>query len=64
MNDERGAVLQNQKITHTVVFGDTLRSLAEQYYGSTDYWNRIWLANQQTLKNPDNVIPGQMLVIP
>ena len=57
-------MILKQKTTHTVVFGDTLQSLSEHYYGSTDYWNRIWLANQQTLKNPDNIIPGQMLVIP
>lgn len=57
-------MLQHKKDTCTVVYGDTLRSLALKYYGSSDYWQRIWLANQQTLKNPENVIPGQMLVIP
>lgn len=57
-------MLQKKKTIHTVMFGDTLRSLSEQFYGSTDYWKRIWLANQQTLKNPENVTPGQMLVIP
>lgn len=57
-------MLANKKITWTVQYGDTLRSLSEQFYGTADLWERIWLANQQTLKNPENVFPGQMLVIP
>lgn len=52
------------KESRVVVFGDTLRSLADECYGNADLWQRIWFANQQTLKNPENVIPGQILVIP
>lgn len=50
--------------THTVVKGDTLSKLAKQYYGNANQWKRIYEANQDAIKNPDLIYPGQTLKIP
>lgn len=56
--------LTRNQLIHIVSFGDTLRSISMQYYGNDYCWARIWTANQQTLKNPENVMAGMSLVIP
>ncbi len=43
--------------------GQTLSSIAYQFYGKSD-WNRIYQANKHILKSPDRVDPGITLVIP
>ena len=43
--------------------GQTLSSIAYQFYGKSD-WNRIYQANSHILKSPDRVEPGITLVIP
>jgi nucleoid-associated protein YgaU len=50
--------------THTVVKGDTLSKLAKQYYGNANQWKRIYEANQDVIKNPDLIHPGQTFKIP
>lgn len=50
--------------TYIVEVGDTLRSIAERFYGSTDPWQKIYEANKDRLNNPDPLSPGQILVIP
>jgi len=49
---------------HTVKEGDTLFSLAEQYYGDKDKFTTIYQANRLTLKTPDTLSAGTDLVIP
>ena len=49
---------------HTVVNGDTLWDLAQQYYGDPFDWRRIWTANQANIADPNLIMPGQVLVIP
>ena len=49
---------------HTVKEGDTLFSLAEQYYGDKDKFIAIYQANRSTLKTPDTLSVGTDLVIP
>jgi NitT/TauT family transport system substrate-binding protein len=44
--------------------GDTLGQLAEQFYGSTDYWGKIYEANTQTIRNPNYVFVGQKISLP
>ena len=44
--------------------GDTLQKIAQKVYGSSKKWYRIYKANQETLKSPDRLRPGQKLVIP
>ncbi len=50
--------------THTVQKSDTLYSLAEKYYGSKSDWAKIYAANRQTMRSPNELKVGQQLVIP
>jgi nucleoid-associated protein YgaU len=49
---------------HTVVSGDTLSALAQQWYGDASQWPRIFEANRHQLSNPNLIFPGQVLRIP
>ena len=49
---------------HTVAAGETLATIAEQYYGDASCSTRIFEANQDRLSNPDLIYPGQELAIP
>lgn len=49
---------------HTMQVGETLQSLAIEHYGDVNQANRIFLANQNRMKNPDGYYPGLRLVIP
>ncbi|MCC6386777.1 MAG: LysM peptidoglycan-binding domain-containing protein [Dehalococcoidia bacterium] len=49
---------------HTVAPGETLVTIAEQYYGDASCAARIFDANQDRLANPDLIYPGQELAIP
>lgn len=50
--------------THTVKAGDSLSSIAKQYYGSAAKWKAIADANKSTLKDPNKLKVGTKLVIP
>jgi nucleoid-associated protein YgaU len=50
--------------THVVRNGETLSSIAQQYYGSPEAWHRIAAANADVVKNPDKVPLGTTLKIP
>jgi nucleoid-associated protein YgaU len=50
--------------TYEVVSGDSLSKIAKREYGNANEWKRIYEANQDILKNPDKIYPGQMLKIP
>lgn len=49
---------------HVVAKGDTLYSLARQYYGNQSKWRDIYTANQSQLADPNQIKVGQKLVIP
>ncbi len=49
---------------YTVVPGDTLSAIAQQWYGAAAQWPRIFEANRHQLTNPDRIVPGQVLRIP
>ncbi len=49
---------------HTVESGETLGKIAKQYYKDPSKYMAIFNANQDILKNPDVIHPGQELVIP
>lgn len=51
-------------IHHTVVEGDTLRSLASRYYQNPDQWYKIFLANRKKLIMKNKLSPGDVLFIP
>lgn len=41
-----------------------LTSMARTYYGNSEYWVFIYLANESKLGNPDHIPPGTEVVIP
>lgn len=49
---------------HTVVSGETLSAIAEQWYGDPDRFRTIFAANRHLLDDPDVIVPGQELRIP
>jgi LysM repeat protein len=49
---------------HKVVAGDTLSKIAKKYYGNANDYMKIFNANQDKLKDPDKIFPGQELIIP
>ncbi len=55
---------QQQPKTYEVQSGDTLSSIAKNQYGDANAYNRIFTANQPMLKDPDEIYPGQVLLIP
>jgi nucleoid-associated protein YgaU len=49
---------------YTVQKGDTLSKIAKQHYGEASKYKQIFEANRNILKDPDEIQPGQVLVIP
>lgn len=49
---------------HTVERGDTLSSIAEQWYGDPGSFRIVFEANRDQLTDPDLIVPGQQLRIP
>ena len=49
---------------YEVVPGDSLSKIAKREYGNANEWKRIYEANQDILKDPDKIYPGQKLKIP
>jgi len=50
--------------THVVAKGDTLYSLARQYYNDQSKWRKIYDANAAEISDPNRIRVGQRLVIP
>jgi hypothetical protein len=55
---------QTAERTHVVTTGETLGSIAAQYYGAASEWPRIFEANRDQLSDPDIISTGVTLVIP
>jgi nucleoid-associated protein YgaU len=49
---------------HIVRKGETLSSIAQQYYGTANKWQKIVTANAKTVKNANKIAPGTKLIIP
>ncbi len=49
---------------HTVEPGDTLYSLAREYYNNPVMWEKIYNANEDTIDNKNLLETGQILIIP
>ena len=50
--------------TYVVQKGDSLSKIAKREYGNANAWRKIFEANQDIIKNPDLIYPGQTLKIP
>ena len=44
--------------------GDTLTDISRRIYGTTTRWKEIYEANQDKIKDPDNIFPGEVLSLP
>lgn len=55
---------QPEYIVHQIQPGDTLQSLAKQYYQDINLWKIIFLANRKKLINQKPLIPGEKILIP
>lgn len=54
---------QNSR-TYTVQSGDTLSRISKQFYGNVNDYMKIFEANRDQLKDPNQIRPGQQLKIP
>lgn len=53
-----------QPKTYTVKKGDTLSRIAESFYGDSSLYRKIFEANKDKLSDPDEIRPGQVLLVP
>ena len=49
---------------YVVKSGDCLWSIAQEAYGTGRQWQVIYNANKDSIKNPNDLRVGQVLVIP
>ena len=49
---------------HTVRTGDNLWKISRRYYGSGNYWKKIYEANKSEIRKPEFLEPGTVLKIP
>lgn len=50
--------------TYQVQKDDTLQKISRNFYGTTKNWPLLYQANRDKLKSPDEIKPGQILIIP
>jgi len=50
--------------TYTVQSGDSLSKISKQFYGNPNQYMKIFEANRDQLNDPNQIKPGQQLVIP
>jgi nucleoid-associated protein YgaU len=43
---------------------DTLSSISQSFYGTPDHATMIWEMNRHYIINPNQIFPGQVIVIP
>jgi hypothetical protein len=48
---------------YTVVPGDTLWSISQRYLSAPQRWPDLWNLNRDTIKNPNRIYPGDVLVL-
>lgn len=49
---------------YTVVAGDTLSAIAQQWYGDATQWPRLFEANRNQILDPNLIFIGQVLRVP
>lgn len=50
--------------TYTVVEGDSLSKIAKKTLNDAKLWEKIYQLNKDTIKNPNLIYPGQIIVLP
>lgn len=66
LGDTPAAPVANAPLLNVYVVqqGDTLVSIAERVYGDVDMTGPLFAANQSVLRRPDDLRPGQNLILP
>ncbi len=66
VNDEGLTAVESEEESefYTVQPGDSLSKIAKQYYGDAMKYPEIFEANQEVIKDPNLIYPGQKLRIP
>jgi LysM repeat protein len=49
---------------YAVKSGDTLSSIAQDFYGDASKWRAIFEANRDQISDPDLIFPGQVFRVP
>ncbi len=63
-NLKPGTKLVIPALSYTVKKGDTIQSIAKKYYGGQSKWQQIYNANKDVLSSPQQLKPGDKLVLP
>ena len=61
---QAGAAAGGGMQTYTVQPGDSLSKISQQFYGNASQYMKIFEANRDQLKDPNEIHPGQKLKIP
>jgi LysM repeat protein len=61
---QTGAAAGGGMQTYTVKAGDSLSKISQQFYGSANQYMKIFEANRDQLRDPNEIRPGQQLKIP
>ncbi len=59
-----GAVVTAGAPTIRVQRGDTLSEIAERELANANRWREIFELNRDVIEDPDEIFPGQVLVLP
>ena len=49
---------------YVIVAGDNLSKIAKHFYGNPNLYPQIFEANQEVIKDPNKIFPGQKIRIP
>lgn len=57
-------IKEEQYQTYTLKSGDSLSTIAREFYGKEDLWIFIFYANRDSISNPDRINVGDVILIP
>ena len=61
---KRAGVRTPAPIKYTIEPGDTLSGIAKEHYNNSSKWRIIYEANKKTIKDPDKLSVGLVIIIP